>query len=163
LLLELGFHLRRPVGAIGRHLVAGIGRVQNLIEVLAIVDRGVVLRIAANDLVLTVDADVVFVAVEALVILLGPARPYPSVRSCRIFFPPLRRLTRFDRLALFPGVVLLGRADDSGIDNLPATGDIALRIEVLIARCNDGEDNWSTEESVCEPILEVSHLDGFGG
>jgi len=74
LLLELGLHLRRPVGAIGPHLVAGIGLVQNLIELLAIVDRGVGLRIAANDLVLTVDADVVLVAVEALVILLGPAR-----------------------------------------------------------------------------------------
>ena len=30
------------------------------------------------------------------------------------------------------GEVLLGRVDDGGIDNLPATGDIALRIAVLI-------------------------------
>src|SRR5262252_7764510 len=73
LLLELGFHLRRPVGAIGPHLIAGIGLIQNLIELLAVVDGGVGLRIAANDLVLAVDADVVLVAVEALVVLLGPA------------------------------------------------------------------------------------------
>ena len=29
--------------------------------------------------------------------------------------------------------------------------------------CNGGEDNWSSEESVRDPILEVSHLDRFGG
>src|SRR5215467_14727739 len=129
-LLELGFHLRRPVGTIGPHLVAGIGFVQNLIELLAIVDGGVGLRIAANDLVLAVDADVVLVAVEALVVLLGPTRVLILLGVLgRLFFPPLRRLARFDRVVLFPAVVLLGCVDDGGIDNLPATGDIALRIE----------------------------------
>ena len=113
LLLELGFRLRRPVGTIGPHLVAGIGLVQNLIELLAIVDGGVGLGIAANDLVLAIDADVVLVAVEALVVLLGPACVLILLRVLgRIFFPPLRRLARFDRLVLFPGVVLLGRVDD---------------------------------------------------
>ena len=131
--LELHFSFCRPVGAVGPHLVAGIGLVQNLLELLAILDRGVGLRIAANDLVLAVDADVVLVAVEALVILLGPARVLILLGVLgRVFFSPLRHLTRFDRLVLFPGVVLLGRVDDGGIDNLPATGDIALRIQVLI-------------------------------
>src|SRR5499427_6636113 len=55
LLLELGFHLRRPVGAVGPHLVAGIGLIQNLIELLAIVNGGVGLGIAANNLALAVD------------------------------------------------------------------------------------------------------------
>src|SRR5215475_330828 len=133
LLLELGFRLRRPVGTIGPHLVAGIGLVQNLIELLAIVDGGVGLGIAANDLVLAIDADVVLVAVEALVILLGPAGVLILLRILgRHFVPPLRRLAGFDRLVLFPGVVLLGRVDDGGINNLPAAGDITLRIEVLI-------------------------------
>src|SRR5262245_39260348 len=67
LLLELGFDLRRPVGTIGPHLIAGIGFVQNLIELLAIVDGSVGLGITANDLVVAVDADVVLVAIEALV------------------------------------------------------------------------------------------------
>src|SRR5215468_4472127 len=129
LLLELGFHLRRPVGTVGPHLVAGIGLVQNLIELLAIVDGSIGLGIAANDLVLAIDADVVLVAVEALVILLGPAGVLILLRILgRLFVPPLRRLAGFDRLVLFPGVVLLGRVDDGGINNLPATGDVPLRI-----------------------------------
>jgi hypothetical protein len=61
LLLELGFHLRRSVGTIGPHFVAGIGLIQNLIELLAIVHGGVGLGVAADDLVLAVDADVVLV------------------------------------------------------------------------------------------------------
>src|SRR5215468_61750 len=120
LLLELGFHLRRPVGTIGPHLVAGIGFVQNLIKLLAIVDGSIGLCVAADDLVLAIDADVVLVAVEVLRVLSG------------LFFPTFRRLARFDRFVLFPGVVLLGRVDDGGIDNLPATGDVPLRTEVLI-------------------------------
>src|SRR5215813_13030918 len=129
LLLELGFHLRRPVGTIGPHLVASIGFVQNLIELLAIVDGSVGLCVAADDLVLAVDADVVLVAVEALVVLFGPACVLILLRVLSgIFFPTFGRLARFDRFVLFPGVVLLGRVDDGGIDNLPATGDVPLRI-----------------------------------
>src|SRR5215475_13253123 len=126
---QLGFHLRRPVGTIGPHLVAGIGFVQNLIKLLAIVDGSIGLCVAADDLVLAIDADVVLVAVEALVVLFGPACLLILLRVLSgLFFPTFRRLARFDRFVLFPGVVLLGRVDDGGIDNLPATGDVPLRI-----------------------------------
>src|SRR5262249_4280414 len=134
LLLELGFHLRRPVGTIGPHLVASIGFVQNLIELLAIVDGSVGLCVAADDLVVAVAVDVGLVAVEALLGLFGSASVLILLRVLSgLFFPPLRRFARFDRCVLFPGVVLLGRVDDGGIDNLPATGDVPLRIEVLIS------------------------------
>src|SRR5215471_11032777 len=120
LLLELGLHFRRPVGAIGPHLVAGIGLVQNLIELLAIVDGSVGLCVAADDLVLAVDADVVLVAVEALVVLFGPACVLILLRVLSgIFFPTFGRLARFDRFVLFPGVVLLGRVDDGGTTICP--------------------------------------------
>src|SRR5689334_9077524 len=129
LLLELGFHLRRSVSTIGPHLVAGIGFVQNLVELLAIVDGSIGLCVAADDLVLAIDADVVLVAVEALVVLFGPACFLILLRVLSgLFFPTFRRLARFDRFVLFPGVVLLGRVDDGGIDNLPATGYVPLRI-----------------------------------
>src|SRR5262245_51891462 len=39
--LERLFALDRPVGAVGPHLVAGVGLVQHLIELLAVVHRGV--------------------------------------------------------------------------------------------------------------------------
>ena len=73
-LLELGFALSRTVGAVSPHLVAGVGFVRDLIELLAVVDGGIRLRITANELVLAVDADVILVSVEALLVLLGPAR-----------------------------------------------------------------------------------------
>src|SRR6185295_2373924 len=53
--LQLGLGLDRPVGAVGPHLVAGVGFVQNLIELLAVVHRGVGLGVAADQLVLAVD------------------------------------------------------------------------------------------------------------
>src|SRR4030095_8402323 len=135
LLLELGFHLRRPVGTIGPHLVASIGFVQNLIELLAIVDGGVGLCGAAEGLVVAVDVRSALVAVEALVVLLGPACVLILLRVLSgLFFPTFGGLARFDRFVLFPGVVLLGRVDGVGSDNLPATGDVPLRIEVLHAR-----------------------------
>ena len=54
-LLEPGFDLRRPVGAVAPHLVAGVGLVQHLIELLAVVDGGIRLGIAAHELVLAVE------------------------------------------------------------------------------------------------------------
>src|SRR6516165_9077249 len=91
---ELRFSFCRPVGAVGPHLIAGVGLVQNLIKLLAVVNRGVGLRVAPNDLVLAVDADVVLVAVEGFLVLLRPAcvfsahswsasHPIPWV-SCRL-------------------------------------------------------------------------------
>src|SRR5262245_23247149 len=95
--------------------------------------RGIRLGVAADQLVLAVDADVVLVAVEALVVLLGPARVFVLLRILgSLFLPTLRRLTRLDRLVLFAGVVLLGRADDGRVDDLTAARDVALGIEVAI-------------------------------
>src|SRR5690242_8946020 len=73
LLPESGFSLGRPIGTVGPHLVAGVGSVQDLIELLAVVDGGVGLSVAADQLMLAVDADVVLVAVEAPLVLLRPA------------------------------------------------------------------------------------------
>jgi len=51
--------------------------------------------------VLAVDADVVLVAVEALVVLLGPARVLILLRILgRLFVPPLRRLSQSFRQSL---------------------------------------------------------------
>ena len=68
LFLELRFSFCRPVGAVGPHLVAGVGLVQDLIKLLAVVNRRVGFGIAPNDLVLVVDTDVVLVAVEAFIL-----------------------------------------------------------------------------------------------
>src|SRR5215468_461714 len=137
LFLELRFSFRRPIGAVGPHLVAGVGLVQDLIKLLAVVNGRIGLGIAPNDLVLAVDTDAVLVALEAFLILLRPASILVFLRILRwLLIPPLGRLARLDRLVLATGVVLLGRADDGGIDNLPTTGDVALGIEVSLKRSN---------------------------
>jgi hypothetical protein len=55
LLFEPGFGLDRPIGTVGQHLVARVGSVQDLIELLAVVDGGIGLSVAADQLVLAVD------------------------------------------------------------------------------------------------------------
>src|SRR5262249_27299904 len=92
LFLELRFSFRRPIGAVGPHLVAGVGLVQDLIKLLAVVNGRVGLGIAPNDLVLAVDTDVVLVAVEAFLTLLRPASILVFLRILGwLLIPPLGR------------------------------------------------------------------------
>src|SRR5215211_74716 len=98
---ELGLDLGRAVGAVGPHLVAGVARIQNIVELLAVVRRGVSGSPLADDLVQLVHADVVLVAVEALTVLLGPARMLVFLGVFGGFLLPLlRRLAGLDRLVL---------------------------------------------------------------
>src|SRR3990172_11536264 len=71
---DLRLDLGRAVGAVGPHLPAGVARIQNVVELLAVVRRGVGGSPLADQLVRLVHADVVLVAVEAVAVLLGPAR-----------------------------------------------------------------------------------------
>jgi hypothetical protein len=133
LLLKPGFRLYRPVGAVGPHLVAGIGFIQHLIELLAVVHGGIRLGVAADQLVLAVDTNVVLVAVEVLLVLLGPAGVLVFLGILGwLLLPTIWRLARFDRLILFAGVALLGRVDNGGVDDLATPRDVALGIEVAI-------------------------------
>jgi hypothetical protein len=78
--------------------------------------------------VLAVDADVVLVAVEAFLVLLGPACVFILLRVLgRIPLPPFRRLACFDRLVLLHRC-LLRRSDNDRIDDLAASRDVALGI-----------------------------------
>src|SRR5947207_15565865 len=99
--LELVLDLGRAVGAVGPHLAAGVVRIQNVVELLAVVRRGVGGSPLADDLVRLVDADVVLVAVEALTVLLGPARILVLLRVLGGFLLPiLRRFAGLDSLVL---------------------------------------------------------------
>src|ERR1035438_6720162 len=122
--LELGLDLGRAVGAVGPHLGSGVGLVQHIIELLAVVHARIRLRVPADELVHAVDANVVLVAVEALVALLGPARILVFLGILgRLVLPALRRLAGLDRLILAPAVALHGRGHDRSIDNLAAARD----------------------------------------
>src|SRR3989337_301889 len=113
---ELGLDLGRAVGAVGPHLLAGGARIQNVVELLAVVRRGVGGSPLADQLVRLVHADVVLVAVEALAVLLGPACVLVFLRIFGGFLLPiLRRFASLDRLVLLLGVALLGRTNDGRI------------------------------------------------
>src|SRR5262245_27581413 len=76
-----------------------------LAELLAVVNRGARLGIAADQLVLAVCVIVVHVAVVALAVSSSTTgHPRPSAPFWPVVFPALGRLTRFDRLVLFPRV-----------------------------------------------------------
>src|SRR6266852_4073808 len=110
---ELGLDLGRAVGAVGPHLLAGVARIQNVVELLAVVRRGVGGRPLADDLVRLVDADVVLVAEVALVVLLGPTRILVFLGVLGwLFLPILRRFASLDAIVLLAGVALLGRRHD---------------------------------------------------
>src|SRR6266478_2641143 len=93
LLLQARLDLDRAVGAVRPDLLAGVGEVEHIVQLLTVV-HGRVRRIPfADQLVRLVHADMVLVAVEALVVLLRPARVRVLLRILgRLLLPSLRRL-----------------------------------------------------------------------
>src|SRR6478672_2886208 len=71
---EFGLDLGRPISAIGEHIIAGVARVQQPFQLLAVVHGRIGHRIMPDQLVLGVRVHMVLVAEEAAAMLLGPAR-----------------------------------------------------------------------------------------
>src|ERR1700687_5784550 len=90
---ELRLGLRRAIRAVRVHIRRRVGLVQKSIEFLAVMHTRVGHVVLPDQLVLGIRIHVVLVAVEALAVLLGPARVLvflPVFR--RILLPRLRRL-----------------------------------------------------------------------
>src|SRR5262249_2687538 len=86
----------------------------------------------ADQLVRFVHAAVVLVAVEALVILLRPARVLVLLGILGgLQLPSLGRLAGLDRLVLLLGVTLLGHRYNCGVNDLSAARNVALGLEML--------------------------------
>src|SRR5262245_19881895 len=84
----------------------------------------------ADQLVRLVHA--VLIAVEALVVLLRPARVLVLLGILGgLLFPSLGRLAGLDRLVLLLGVTLLGHRYNCGINDLSAARNVALGLEML--------------------------------
>lgn len=130
-LFQFGLLLRRAVGRVRPHIGAGVGLVQQRIEHLAVVNGGIGHLEVTDQLVLSVDADVVLVPEVGLAVLLRPAcicvllSPHHG-----LVVPALRRLTFLDRLVLVPAVALARRGDHARIDDLPAPRDVAGRLDL---------------------------------
>src|ERR1044072_4324177 len=71
---EFGLDFGRPISAVGEHIIPAVARVQQPIQLLAVVNGGIGHRIMPDQLVLDVRIHMVLVAEEAAAMLLGPAR-----------------------------------------------------------------------------------------
>ena len=86
-----------------------------------------------DNFVLVFDADVVFVAVVSLTILLSlPCLNVFLAQLRRIAFPIFGRFTFFDLGVLFPAVALPRGGNQAGINNLSFTGPVTHRPNLLV-------------------------------
>src|SRR5262245_52494051 len=86
----------------------------------------------ADQLVRLVHAEVVLVAVEALIVPLRPARVLVLLGILGgLLFPSLGRLAGLDRLVLLLGVALLGHRHNRGVNDLSAARNVALGLKML--------------------------------
>src|SRR5215470_6487065 len=119
---ELRLGLRRTISAVRMHVRRRVGQVQKSIECPAVMHTRVGHVILPDQLVHGIRIHVVLVAVEALAVLLGPARVLvflPVFR--RVLLPRLRRLASLHLVILVAAIALLGNRYDRGINHLAAT------------------------------------------
>src|SRR5580692_3300140 len=129
---ELRLGLRRAIRTVGVHVRRRVGLVQKSVEFPAVMHARVGHVILPDQLVSGIRIHVVFVAVEALAVLLGPARVLvflPVFR--RVLLPRLRRLASLHLVILVAAIALLGNRHDRGINHLAATRNVALGLQML--------------------------------
>src|ERR1700683_4741070 len=118
---ELRLGHRRAIRAVRVHVRRRVGRVQKSMEFPAVMQTRVGHVILSDQLVLGIRIHVVLVAVEALAVLLGPARILvflPVLR--RLLLPRLRRLASLHLVILVAAIALLGNLHNRGINHLVA-------------------------------------------
>src|SRR3981189_2891234 len=109
LLLQARLDLDRAVGAVRPDLLAGVGEIEHIVQLLTVMHGRVRRAPFADQLVGLVPAEMVLVAVETLVVLLRPARVLVLLGILGgLLFPSLRHLAGLDRLVLLLRVALLG-------------------------------------------------------
>lgn len=140
-LAERGFDLLAAIGAVGPNIGGRVARVENVVELLAVVHARVADRVAAYELVLAIDVHVVLVAEVRTPVLFRPAR-VPVLLSLLCRLPILRRLARLDRLVVVPAVALPG-------------GDIAA------AHCGQAQRRLARLDR--RPAGEEASAAGYGG
>src|SRR5215472_5297478 len=130
--LQARLNLHRAVGAVRPDPLAGIGKIEHIVQLLTVV-HGRVRRIPfADQLVRLVHAEVVLVAEEARIVLLRPARVLVLLGILGgLLLPSLRRLAGLDRLVLLLGVALPGHRRNRGVNDLAAARNVALSLKML--------------------------------
>src|SRR3954468_3193790 len=130
---EFGLDLNRSISAVSEHIIAGVARVQQLIQLLAVVHGSIGHGIMPDQLVLGVRVHMVLVAEEAAAMLLGPARITVLLPHFgRLLLPPRRCAASPQLVVLVTTVPLRRHQHDTGIDDLPATCHVALGRKMLV-------------------------------
>src|ERR1700675_234727 len=123
---ELRLGLRRTIRAVRVHIRRRVGLVQKSIEFLAVMHTRVGHVVLPDQLVLGIRIHVVLVAVEALAVLLGPARVLVFLPVFpRVLLPRLQRLAGLHVVILVAAIALFGNRYDRGINHLAATRNVA--------------------------------------
>src|ERR1700759_1192521 len=129
---ELRLGLRRAIRAVRVHIRRRVGLVQKSIEFPAVMHTRVGHVVLPDQLVLGIRIHVVLVAVEALAVLLGPARVLVFLPVWRrVLLPRLWRLASLHLIILVAAIALLGNRHDRGINHLAATRNVALGLQML--------------------------------
>src|SRR5262249_54947597 len=110
----------RAEGAVSPYpVVAGVGEREQIVELLTCVHGRIGSIPFADKIVRLLHAAVMFVGVEALVVLPRPARVLVLLGILGgLLLPSLGRLAGLDRLVLLLGVTLLGRRYNCGVNDL---------------------------------------------
>src|SRR3954464_2083629 len=136
---EFGLDLGRSISAVGEHIIAGVARVHQPIQLLAVVHGRIGHGIMPDQLVLGVRVHMVLVAEEAAAMLLGPARIAVLLPHFGgLLLPPRWCAPSLQLGVLVTTVPLRRHQHDTGVDDLPATRHVA-----LAARC------WSKRSNSC--------------
>src|SRR4051794_4556669 len=130
--VELRLGLGRAIRAIRIDVSGCVALVEKFIKLLAVMHAGVGHLILPDQFALGVCIHVVLVAVEALAVLLGPARILVFLPVfCRVLLPSLGRFAALYVLILVPAIPLLGNRNDRGINHLTAARNVAFRFQML--------------------------------
>src|SRR5215813_3936886 len=129
---ELRLDLRRTIRAVRIHVRRRVGLVQKSIEFPAVMHTRIGHVILPDQLVSGIRIHVVLVAVEALAVLLGPARVLVFLPVFRgVLLPRIRCLASLHLVILVAAIALLGNRYDRGINHLAATRNVALGLQML--------------------------------
>src|SRR5674476_1463925 len=124
---ELRFGRGRAIRAVRVYVRRRVGLVQKSTEFSAVMHARVGHLVVTDQLVLGIRIHVVLVAVEALTVLLGPARILVFLPVFRgVLLPFLWCLAGLHGLILFAAITLLRDRHDRGINHLAATCNVCL-------------------------------------
>ena len=134
LLFKAFYRILRSVSGICIYISATVCIIQKFFKNIAVMYRSIRDRIAANELVFHINADMIFIAIVPFTALYGP----PGIGILLALFstfPILGNVALFDLLIFITAVPLFGSRNNTGIYNLPFLSGITVVLEEFVKFC----------------------------